>query len=893
MSVADEIVSKSNGARFYRADLHIHSFGVSHDVTDTAMTTAGILQTAEREGLTLISITDHNEIASVLGAVELSKRLPLVVIAGVELSTPQGHLLAYFPDYDRLANFYGRLQIEGKGTPQSRCQTSLLECLSLSSSMGGIGILAHVDGPGGFEAAQPRNTPHKEDVIVHPGLLGIELRSAASTISYGYTDPDPERAALGKSRTKKLGLGQGQQLARVLFSDSHSLAALGYNAQGSRRVTRIKMDQPSFEGLRLALVDPDARVRLEDEIPLSVPYIMGVKLEGGFLDGQIVHFSRNLTCIIGGRGAGKSTLFEAARSAAETPSESPLVDSEVWPQSLHLVWVDETGQQQIIERGICEAPRNLGDPDLGPIRFPVECYGQGETAETSNQARTDPAALLDYLDQFIDFKDFKTQEATARDSLLRNQSEIEKAKIEVSKIPQYTRSLATTRQQLQALETANAKDVVALERNVAEERAVREMFEQKIARCSGEARELGALAISAEIKDMVVPAEWKIAGEEYKAFVAALERFERGAVATQEALASSAATFAQEASNQLKAWKAKEQQITTQIEGMRRQLAAQGVRLDLAYIRKLTSDEANYTKTLETLNKWEKNLKDLQKQREELLATRAKWRSAITAARVAFAVKASSQLDGALGDLHVSVKFLPDGLSREAEQQIQQAMGWRTVQVQRASILGSQITIPRLLEIIQKKDAKKLSETADPDGDRLFSLADAREIVDRLAEDQYRFALERCPVDDVPKITVTKEIRETGQKPRYLSKDFARLSLGQQQSVLLSLMLASSSSAPLVIDQPEDNLDGEFIYHSLVPALRTAKERRQVIIVTHNPNIAVLGDAEEIVALKSTSDKSVMVANGSIDDPKTKAIACQILEGAEDAFRRRALVYGI
>ncbi len=106
-------------------------------------------------------------------------------------------------------------------------------------------------------------------------------------------------------------------------------------------------------------------------------------------------------------------------------------------------------------------------------------------------------------------------------------------------------------------------------------------------------------------------------------------------------------------------------------------------------------------------------------------------------------------------------------------------------------------------------------------------------------------------------------------------------------------MLSSDSNMPLIIDQPEDNLDSEFIFHSLVPVLRTAKERRQVIIVTHNPNIAVLGDAELIIALKSTSDKSIIVARGSIDEPNTKKMACQILEGAEEAFRRRARMYGI
>jgi predicted ATPase len=65
--------------------------------------------------------------------------------------------------------------------------------------------------------------------------------------------------------------------------------------------------------------------------------------------------------------------------------------------------------------------------------------------------------------------------------------------------------------------------------------------------------------------------------------------------------------------------------------------------------------------------------------------------------------------------------------------------------------------------------------------------------------------------------------------------------------VLLALMLSSKSNRPLIIDQPEDDLDGEFIYHGIVPVLRKAKERRQIIVVTHNANIAVLGNAEQII----------------------------------------------
>jgi predicted ATPase len=106
-------------------------------------------------------------------------------------------------------------------------------------------------------------------------------------------------------------------------------------------------------------------------------------------------------------------------------------------------------------------------------------------------------------------------------------------------------------------------------------------------------------------------------------------------------------------------------------------------------------------------------------------------------------------------------------------------------------------------------------------------------------------------------------------------------------------MLSSNSTRPLIIDQPEDNLDGEFIYATLVPVLRHAKERRQVIIVTHNPNVAVLGDAEQIVVMKAMNDRGEIVTRGSIDHPETCTAACSILEGAREAFLRRAKMYGI
>ena len=123
-------------------------------------------------------------------------------------------------------------------------------------------------------------------------------------------------------------------------------------------------------------------------------------------------------------------------------------------------------------------------------------------------------------------------------------------------------------------------------------------------------------------------------------------------------------------------------------------------------------------------------------------------------------------------------------------------------------------------------------------------------------------------------------------------RDFAKLSLGQQQSILLTILLFSRSSAPLIIDQLEDNLDSEFVYTTLVRSLRAIKEQRQVIVVTHNANIAVLGDAELIIPLRGAAELSVIRDRGSIDTKRTKDIVCTILEGSPKAFLRRYEMYG-
>jgi predicted metal-dependent phosphoesterase TrpH len=93
------------------------------------MTPEAIVSTPVSEGLSLISITDHNEITGVEIAPGAAASTALVVIPGVELSTPQGHILCYLPDLDALKKFYAGLTLAGLGTQNSRCTNAMLDIL--------------------------------------------------------------------------------------------------------------------------------------------------------------------------------------------------------------------------------------------------------------------------------------------------------------------------------------------------------------------------------------------------------------------------------------------------------------------------------------------------------------------------------------------------------------------------------------------------------------------------------------------------------------------------------------------------------------------------------------------------------------------------------------------
>ena len=111
-------------------------------------------------------------------------------------------------------------------------------------------------------------------------------------------------------------------------------------------------------------------------------------------------------------------------------------------------------------------------------------------------------------------------------------------------------------------------------------------------------------------------------------------------------------------------------------------------------------------------------------------------------------------------------------------------------------------------------------------------------------------------------------------------------SQGQRSAALLAFLLAFGDE-PLVLDQPEDDLDNHLIYDLIVRQIRENKLRRQLLIVTHNPNVVVNGDAEMVHALNFKNGQCQVVERGALQDVSVREEVCRVMEGGREAFARR------
>jgi len=879
-------------AKFLRADIHIHSFGEngSYDVEDVTMTPNAIVDTAIEKGLSIISITDHNEIQNSNLAIKYSIDKNILVIPGIEVSTTQGHLLVYFDTFNQLRNFYGKLTIsEDKKT----CQQGIVECLNFAKQFDGIGVLAHIEIDAGFEKTIGRFGPQIEEIFKHTNLYGLEISSKSSIDFYTNSDENPDRKKLLNLRIEHLGFEKDYNLAKLMSSDSHSLERLGTNADGEKKLTRIKLDELNFHSFKIALLSNESRIRVENFIPEKRPVIKSVKIESKLFGNIDVNLSPNLTCIIGGRGAGKSTLLESIRETSGNKTKSSLVDSEVWPQSILLKYEDETGQTIEFKREKNSDTQNITDSINGIKKIDIESYGQGETAETIQHSDKNPQVLIDFLDSFLDIENYKLEDKELIDNLRENQSTARKFRLELLSLDETKRALKNEQKKLENLKKEKAGELVKFQNALIKERQIRKEIIEKLNSLIKTYKDI--LSDNQAFEDFEkIPNNEIIVGKDFFTKVKQIvSDFSKIVSQKSTELDNELNVKIVDLKKELKEWSDKEKEIQTKIDEKKKELEEKGIPFDLGKINQISKDIIDLDKRVKKLENTQKELKNLIKQRNEFLKIRSEIKKKIFYTRYEFSVKINKDLKSTIEDLYITIKFDEGKYSDVFENQLKSIMGWRTSQVPKSNFISRQLTPLEFVEICKKRDKQKLLSLKDNNKGQLLSDYEVNTLISKINENYNYEDFESIEFEDRPSIIVTKIIKDDEGNPKHISKPISHLSLGQQQSVLLGILMLSKSKKPLIIDQPEDNLDSEFIFKTIVKNLRKIKESRQIIIVTHNPNIAVLGDAELIIPLKSSSVKSHIIKAGSIDRAETRMICCEILEGGVSAFKQRKEIYGI
>lgn len=484
-----DILALDCGAQFLNVDLHIHSYGASKDVKDPAMTPQAIVDSAVAQGLHVIAITDHNSDRNVAAALTHAQKHAhkLLVLPGVEVTTANGHLLAYFaPEKaNELSRFLAKLDLKGEmGNDGTHTAKSMADVIAEAEKLGGACIAAHIDrDKTGFDMLAPGYPAWKRDIICSPGLYGVECDTADHLIWYSEAD---EAGSAGAERTKLLdgrasvpGLQGRKHLAHVQGSDAHSMSAF-QTQNPDKPWTRIKMTELSFGAFRTALVDPTARVVAKASVPRSIPRVRGMAATGGFVAGEMVRFSDNLNCFIGGRGTGKST---AVRSLAYClGADEAFGEFESCPDSVVVFCEDADGIVYRYERAkggdiSVKAKEDGSIADVPTDSFRIEYFGQGELARVAEDPLNNPQVFQEFLDRHIRLADLQAQEESFVNQLRTNAARLEPMEGSFSQLGEKKKALSDIETKLKVAEEGKLRDIVGVQKRMASEKSVRTTIE--------------------------------------------------------------------------------------------------------------------------------------------------------------------------------------------------------------------------------------------------------------------------------------------------------------------------------------------------------------------------------------------------------------------------------
>ncbi len=863
---------------------YIYYRGADHGMTQDQYNQK-LVEVALENNIKVIGLADHGNVDGVDAIRTAMNQQGILVFPGFEIaSTEKAHFVCLFPEsttIDQLNRYLGALGLTNPANGVWPSNLSGNDLLQKVEELGGVIYASHCTDDSGVLRQR----------LVHvwqnPLLKAAQIPGTLDDLN--DNDGNAYRRILLNSdpayrRDLPVGIINAKDVAEPSELANPKASCL------------IKMTKPCFASFKLAFQDPQSRVRLNSDV--SEKYysrIERLKITGGYLDGVEIEFSEHLNAVIGGRGTGKSTLLECIRYALglrpigkNAQKQHDEIIKENLGNSRARVELairssKMNGKRFIVARRYGESA-NVSDEIGSPSTFTpadllpeIEIYGQNEIYEIAR----DKSSQRQLLSRFLESgqQDSEASIHQALQKLAENRQKLIEAQGRVAAIEDEVARLPKLEEQVGQFKSLGLEDKLKIVPLLETEKRLLKRVQIE----EGPNLDEAFQTVRDSLPDTTFLSE------------SSLEKLPHAEKLRQ--MKTALDSLRVEAEILLNLWQRK---YTTAKEGIDK--LAQALTADI--LREESVLEKTFKDLPSSDGKTGKQIGlEFQALMQEIERIRPK--KILIENHKMLTTELQKQRKSILDELSATRANRSAQFSRALKRLNKRLAGKLRLEVKAESdqrpiidfLLGCRMDGVGEARLAWVKDADdfspvKLAEMIRGGADALRNakwgitptVADA---LVRLTPDQI-LQLEELELPDL--INIELNTAHEGQEN---FRPLDKLSTGQQCTAILHLLLMQNQD-PLIMDQPEDNLDNAFVADRIVAELRSAKIARQFIFATHNANIPVFGDAEWIGVFEAADGQAQMPveAQGAIDVPEVRDKAAIILEGGRAAFNQRKAKYG-
>ncbi|WP_415396244.1 TrlF family AAA-like ATPase [Sulfurimonas sp. CS5] len=906
------------GSRWWKFDFHTHTpasmdYGKSNAGIRGNMTHEEWLRKFIEQGIECVAVTDHNSGEWINGLKAEAVRLrgeghSIYVFPGVEITANSNiHVLAIFDPSKSSEDIHaiiGASKFRGtRGDSDAVAEESAEVIIEEILKSGGIAIPAHIDMKAGLCQLLSSHTIQ-------------QVCNKASAMEIIYPISENVHAPLSRYRNCK------SNLSEVIGSDAHCPDEVG------RAYTYVKMGEPSIEGLRLALIDGKSSLHRSDSIDFdpnttSDALLHSVTISNAKYAGRHtpleIKFNPWLNSIIGGRGSGKSSILEFIRIGMGRSQDLLSLDQSNEIRQLFLkfskksesrdtdgVMLDNTeiscvySKQNIFymlkwtylqqDITIYKWDNSQWVEELGDAysRFPIKIFSQ---KQIFNLAKN-PNTLLKLIDESssVNFQDWQMKWDDKKNFFLRLCEQRRELQGKLSNKNTLLGQLSDIEQKITAIENSGHKEILH-EFQIANAKSLK--INTYIENLSNLKNEIKVQVNNNQIN----PIDTSLFNSEIeleKELLAKVEGLTSSLSSIQNQIKQLVDMFEQQI-NEFNNWNISGDFNKSVFESTKKynelvaRLSEQGINSPAEY-QKLIQQRTIIKTNIDNFVSIESEKEAITQAINTTYGELIELRQSLTYSRYSF-LKENME-----SNTSIQIKLEPFINHENIDSSFRTIIG-RLDGAFTSDLYDSERSMGILLSLL-KQLSNNTSNLEDVNGlntgldiihnfkNELLNYASGEVLNNSLGKRFIDFLNQLSPqVFDLLTIWFPSDKLTIKYHDGNRYKDISLGSAGQKASTILSFLL-SYGSEPLILDQPEDDLDNKLITSLLVSKLQENKSKRQIILVTHNPNIVVNGDSEYIIALQDKGQIEIN-AEGALQELIVRKNVCDIMEGGEIALAQR------